>query len=104
MNHRHIPEPVFILWIGPWALSFGRIKHPALWCMHISGSDEVHARASKEAAQASARQFNEWFAKQEKTENTPLMIATVQLWPHGEISHADDLATQKDQFESGAYL
>lgn len=65
-----------------------------LWSIHITGPDEYHAKASKEAAEAAAAEFNAWFDRQTKTENTPNMRATVQPWPFDAESHADALNTK----------
>ncbi len=62
-----------------------------LWSIHISGPDEYHAKASKAAAEKAASEFNAWFDRQPKTENTPHMVAAVQPWPFDAASHADAL-------------
>ncbi|OAH39874.1 hypothetical protein AX289_32135 [Methylorubrum populi] len=71
-----------------------------LWCMHISGPDDVHAApdfwtalswAAELNAAVAARAIKQGWAGDD---NWPLAQATVQRWPWSAERHADSLATE----------
>lgn len=70
-----------------------------LWCIHIPGTDEVHAAPSKEAADHMAAKHNAAMATYYASGNLNLecapplesVQASVIKWPHDQQSHADEL-------------
>lgn len=68
-----------------------------LWAVHISGPDDIHAAPSHEEATARAAQINEWYsARENKSENDPLLEAAVTPWPYDAATHAADLLKWHD--------
>ena len=72
-----------------------------LWCCHVRGPDDVHAAPDYETALAWSDRFNDWWAKQTKRENDPVMRAAPAVWPWSAEAHADALPRCVDQFASG---
>lgn len=87
----------------PWGARMGRLEAEiggecgagplaaTLWCVHVSGPDEVHAQPSREEAEATAKVWNSYFKRQGWDE----MSAAAEPWPWSPKSHAADLAKQE---------
>lgn len=74
------------------------MSDPALWCIHIPGPDEVHARADREDAERAAAEHNaalKRFAARQAipfdTDEWKAATAVVIPWPGTPESHAADL-------------
>lgn len=65
-----------------------------LWCMHVSGMDEVHPAPDRATAQRWAAQNAVAHLRDmpNPTPFHPVMNFTVQEWPHSAASHAAGLA------------
>lgn len=65
-----------------------------LWCMHVSGMDEVHPAPDRATAQRWAARWTADFARRvpDPGPSDPVMNFTVQEWPWSPQKHADGLA------------
>lgn len=65
-----------------------------LWCMHVSGMDEVHPAPDRATAQRWAAQFTVAHYRRNPSAHPfdPVMNFTVQEWPHAADRHAEGLA------------
>ena len=68
----------------------------ALWCINITGPDDVIAVSSREDAIRFSKRFNDWWITTIVDKGLhpyePTMWAVPVRWPHDSASHAADLA------------
>jgi hypothetical protein len=62
-----------------------------LWCVRVTGPDEVHAMPSREEADATAKTWTIYWQRHGWDE----LGAIVEPWPWSAESHAADLAKQE---------
>lgn len=59
-----------------------------LWCVHISGPDDVIACVSLSEAQRVAIRINQqWQARHDPSPNDPMLVAEVARWPYSSAAH-----------------
>lgn len=68
----------------------------SLWCVNITGPDDIFAVASRTEAITLAARFNAWWmdsiASKGPHPDDPTMWAVPQRWPYSATSHASSLA------------
>lgn len=62
-----------------------------LWCVHVTGADDVHPMPSREVALEEANALNTSICRIERQDIDPVLIAVVAEWPHSADSHAAGL-------------
>jgi hypothetical protein len=74
------------------------IKDTTLWCVNVTGPDDVVATASREQAIAASMWFNQWWitniASKGLRPNDPTMWAVPIRWPWSAEAHAENIATR----------
>jgi hypothetical protein len=73
---------------------------PELWALHVEGPDSVIPMASKEEAEAKAKELNDGYEEYAKTAspNAPRWHGVVIPWPHSAEDHAEALAERTDDY------
>lgn len=76
------------------AVQVEQVVCDTLWCMHVSGADEVHPAPDRATAQLWAAQFTVVQQRHNPIPHPydPVTNFTVQQWPWSAESHADGLA------------
>lgn len=74
-----------------------------LWCLHVSGPDDVIPEPTHDAAVRFAQKFNRWANQKaaEWNENDPpldLMRAKVIPWPYSAEDHAKRLSLGDERY------
>lgn len=73
-----------------------------LWCVHISGPDDVLATPNYLTAVKAANEINGWWEGRVATRFDegldPTPWAAPEPWPHSPESHAADLADPSDEY------
>ncbi|MFE1574355.1 hypothetical protein ACFIQG_21550 [Comamonas odontotermitis] len=59
-----------------------------LWCVHLTGADDVHPMPSREVALEEANALNTSICRVKRQDVDPVLIAVVAKWPHSADSHA----------------
>lgn len=79
------------------------LDEKALWCVNITGPDDVIAVATYIEAVQAANRFNEWWQSQRKA--IPLneamdarMWASPAEWPGSSLSHAESIYSPSDEY------
>jgi hypothetical protein len=72
-----------------------------LWCCHVRGPDDVHAAPNYATALEWSDRFNDWWARQPKSENDPIIRAAPALWPWSADAHAENLKQTAVEFADG---
>ena len=67
-----------------------------LWCVHITGADDVHAMPSHGEALHEANALNAVLVRNSHEEGDPIMIAVATEWPHSAESHAAGVAIRAE--------
>lgn len=62
-----------------------------LWCVHVTGADDVHPMPSREVALEEANALNTSICRIKRQDIDPVLIAVVAEWPHSADSHAAGL-------------
>ena len=62
-----------------------------LWCVHVTGADDVHPMPSREVALEEANALNTSICRIKRQDVDPVLIAVVAEWPHSADSHAAGL-------------
>lgn len=103
---RMIPEPLarkcrdtFKLAVGYALADMQSSAAPGkdkLWCVHVTGADDVHPMPSHSEALHEANLLNAFFVQQERQEVDPIMIAVATEWPHSPESHAAGVAIRAE--------
>lgn len=62
-----------------------------LWCVHVTGADDVHPMPSREVALEEANALNTSICRMKRQDIDPVLIAVVAEWPHSADSHAAGL-------------
>lgn len=75
-----------------------------LWCVNVTGPDDVIATASRQEAISASMWFNQWWitniADKGLSPDDPTMWAIPARWPWSAESHAEDVAKRKPDFEA----
>ncbi|MEJ5030079.1 hypothetical protein [Comamonas sp. MYb69] len=67
-----------------------------LWCVHVTGADDVHPMPSREVALEEANALNTSICRIKRQDIDPVLIAVVAEWPHSADSHAAGLAIRDE--------
>lgn len=62
-----------------------------LWCVHLTGADDVHPMPSREVALEEANSLNTSICRIKREDVDPVLIAVVTEWPHSADSHGAGL-------------
>ncbi|TDS82581.1 hypothetical protein [Comamonas sp. JUb58] len=62
-----------------------------LWCVHVTGADDVHPMPSRKVALEEANALNTSICRIKRQDIDPVLIAVVAEWPHSADSHAAGL-------------
>lgn len=67
-----------------------------LWCVHVTGADDVHPMPSHAEALQEANALNAVLVRNSHEEGDPIMIAVATEWPHSAASHAAGVAIRAE--------
>ena len=67
-----------------------------LWCLHVTGADDVHPMPSREVALEEANALNTALCRIKREDYDPALIAVVTEWPHSADSHAAGLLIREE--------
>ncbi|WP_423933247.1 hypothetical protein [Comamonas sp. 23] len=67
-----------------------------LWCVHVTGADDVHPMPSREVALEEANALNTSICRIKRQDIDPVLIAVVAEWPHSADSHAAGLMIREE--------
>jgi hypothetical protein len=66
-----------------------------LWCVHVSGPDDLHPAPSKEAAEVAVWHLTRYWSQagHPRHELDPVLSFAVEAWPYSAESHAEGVKT-----------
>jgi len=101
-----IPEPLALKCRDTFKLAVGyaladlqssaTLDNDKLWCVHVTGADDVHPMPSFSEALHEANKLNSFLICHQHQEGDPIMIAVATEWPHSPESHAAGVAIRAE--------
>ena len=73
-----------------------------LWCVHVTGADDVHPMPSRAEALEEANALNMVICRATHEEGDPVLWAIVTEWPYTPESHAASVAIRAEALRTRA--